>query len=110
MKYNHKYWYLHLFGILGSTYIGAVFPIFAYLLSQIIDVLSTIESTPKDDIVSLTLQQKLAMDLSLGMLAISFGALFIAVLRGVSFTYLTEKLGFFLKKNSFEKSINKNMS
>ena len=49
------------------------------------------------------------MNLSLAMLAISFGALFIAVLRGVSYTYLTEKLGWFLKKNSFEKSINKNM-
>ena len=50
------------------------------------------------------------MDLSLSMLAISFGALFIAVIRGVSFTYLTEKLGWILKKNSFEISINKNMS
>lgn len=58
IKYNQKYWYLHLFGILGSMYIGAVFPIFAYLLSQIIDVLSTIESTPKNDIAALSLQQK----------------------------------------------------
>ena len=45
VKMNSEWWYLHVFGILGSIYIGAVFPIFAYLLSQIIDVLSDIENT-----------------------------------------------------------------
>jgi hypothetical protein len=44
---NSEYWYLHVFGKLSSMYIGAVFPIFAYLLSQIIDVLSEIENTEK---------------------------------------------------------------
>lgn len=43
MKFNSEYWYLHLFAILGSMYIGCIFPIFAYLLSQIIDILSEIE-------------------------------------------------------------------
>jgi ABC-type transport system involved in cytochrome bd biosynthesis fused ATPase/permease subunit len=31
------------------------------------------------------------------------------VLRGISFTYLTENLGFFLKKSAFKVSINKSM-
>ena len=33
MQFNRSHWYLQVFGILGSMYIGAVFPIFAYLLS-----------------------------------------------------------------------------
>ena len=104
MKMNGNYWYLYLFGILGSMYVGAIFPIFAFLLSKIIDILAKIKNTT--DMVALEGFQQDAMDLSLAMLAISFGGLFIISLRGISFTFLTERLGFILKKNSFEKSIN----
>ena len=89
MKFNKDHWYLQVFGILGSMYIGAVFPIFAYLLSEIIDVLASISNTDPADMNRLETLQADAMNLSLAMLAISVGALFIAVLRGVSFTYLT---------------------
>jgi hypothetical protein len=37
------------------------------------------------------------------------GSLVIVILRGVSFTYLTEDLGESLKKTAFKTSINKNM-
>jgi ABC-type antimicrobial peptide transport system ATPase subunit len=50
------------------------------------------------------------MDLSLSMLALSFGALVIQSLRGISYSYLTENLGKMLKRNSFEKAINKHMT
>lgn len=36
MGMNKKIWYLHLIGIVGSIFIGAIFPTFAYLLSTII--------------------------------------------------------------------------
>lgn len=36
MKANRNHWYLYLIGIIGSIFIGAIFPTFAYLLSNII--------------------------------------------------------------------------
>lgn len=45
----------------------------------------------------------------MSMLVISIMGFIISALRGVGFTFLTEKLGWMLKKNAFEKSINKQM-
>lgn len=42
MTYNKKLWYLYLIGIVGSFFIGSIFPTFAYLLSNIIVTLSGI--------------------------------------------------------------------
>lgn len=42
MGFNKKIWYLYLIGIVGSFFIGAIFPTFAYLLSNIIVTLSGI--------------------------------------------------------------------
>ena len=43
MKFNKEMWYFHLIGIIGSIFIGAIFPVFAYLLSTIIVTLSGIK-------------------------------------------------------------------
>ena len=48
MKFNKKYWYLYLIGIIGSLFIGAIFPTYAYLLSNIIVTLSGVKYA-KDD-------------------------------------------------------------
>lgn len=40
MRSNSKFWYLYLIGIVGSIFIGAIFPTFAYLLSNIIVTLT----------------------------------------------------------------------
>lgn len=43
MRFNRKLWYLYLIGIIGSLFIGAIFPTFAYLLSNIIVTLSGVK-------------------------------------------------------------------
>ena len=43
MGFNSKYWYLYLIGIVGSVFIGAIFPTYAYLLSNIIVTLSGVK-------------------------------------------------------------------
>ena len=43
MGFNSKYWYLYLIGIVGSLFIGAIFPTYAYLLSNIIVTLSGVK-------------------------------------------------------------------
>jgi hypothetical protein len=43
MKFNKELWHLYVVGIVGSTLIGAIFPTFAYLLSNIIVTLSGIK-------------------------------------------------------------------
>jgi hypothetical protein len=42
MAYNKKIWYLYLIGIVGSFFIGAIFPTFSYLLSNILVTLTGI--------------------------------------------------------------------
>lgn len=42
MKFNKKVWYLYLIGIVGSFFIGAIFPTFSYLLSNILVTLTGI--------------------------------------------------------------------
>jgi hypothetical protein len=43
MSFNKHIWYLYVIGITGSIFIGTIFPIFAYLLSNIIVTLSGIK-------------------------------------------------------------------
>lgn len=43
MTFNKKYWYLYTIGIFASILIGAIFPVFAYLLSDIVVTLNGIE-------------------------------------------------------------------
>lgn len=100
-------WYFQLIGIIGSIFIGAIFPTFAYLLSNIIVTLSGIKYSNNTE--ELEQYQKDVQALSLSLFLISLGSLLIVSLRGVSFTHLTESLGFYLKKKAFETSINKSM-
>lgn len=107
MKFNKKLWYLYLIGIVGSFFIGAIFPTFSYLLSNILVTLSGI-AYDKDP-SRLVIYQEQVRALSISLFLLSLGALVIVILRGVSFTYLTEILGGYLKRTSFKTSINKNM-
>lgn len=107
MKFNKKLWYLYLIGIVGSFFIGAIFPTFSYLLSNILVTLSGI-AYDKDP-AHLVIYQEQVRALSISLFLLSLGALVIVILRGVSFTYLTEVLGGYLKRTSFKTSINKNM-
>lgn len=87
MAFNKKIWYLYLIGIVASFFIGAIFPTFAYLLSNIIVTLSGIayETNP----TKLVDHQEQVKALSLSLFLISLGSLVIVILRGVSFTHLT---------------------
>lgn len=87
MKFNRKYWYLYLIGIIGSLFIGAIFPTYAYLLSNIIVTLSGVKYAKDDQELSRYQEEVSALSLSLFM--ISIGSLLIVALRGVSFTHLT---------------------
>ena len=107
MKFNHKYWYLYLIGIIGSLFIGAIFPTYAYLLSNIIVTLSGVKYA-KDE-AELAKYQEEVSALSLSLFMISVGSLLIVALRGVSFTHLTQSLGHYIKKKSFKTAINKPM-
>lgn len=107
MKFNSKLWYLYLIGIVGSIFIGAIFPTFAYLLSNIIVTLSGVKYSKNAE--ELAGYQEDVKALSLSLFMISVGSLLIVALRGVSFTHLTETLGFYLKKKAFKLSINKPM-
>lgn len=107
MAFNKKIWYLYLIGIVGSFFIGAIFPTFAYLLSNILVTLTGIayEKDPN----KLIMYQEQVKAFSISLFLLSLGALVIVMLRGISFAYLTEILGEFLKKSSFRTSINKSM-
>lgn len=107
MKFNKKIWYFYLIGIVASLFIGAIFPTFSYLLSNILVTLTGIAY--QKDPAKLSFHQEQVKALSISLFLISLGSLVIVILRGVSFTYLTESLGYFLKKSSFKTSINKSM-
>lgn len=49
MKINKSMWYFHLIGIVGSIFIGAIFPTFAYLLSNIIVTISGIRYSESEE-------------------------------------------------------------
>jgi|688.fasta_scaffold340772_1 Kef-type K+ transport system membrane component KefB len=91
MAYNKKIWYLYLIAIVGSFFIGAIFPTFSYLLSNILVTLTGIAY--ETDSVKLQQYQEQVKALSISLFLISVGSLVIVILRGVSFTYLTEGLG-----------------
>ena len=42
MGFNKKLWYLYLISMVGSFFIGAIFPTFSYLLSNILVTLTGI--------------------------------------------------------------------
>ena len=107
MRSNSKFWYLYLIGIVGSIFIGAIFPTFAYLLSNIIVTLTGVRYAK--DTRELEGYQEEVKALSLSLFMISIGSLLIVALRGISFTHLTETLGFSLKKKAFKTSIHKSM-
>ena len=107
MGFNSKYWYLYLIGIVGSVFIGAIFPTYAYLLSNIIVTLSGVKYATDEE--ELARYQEEVSALSLSLFMISVGSLLIVALRGVSFTHLTETLGYYLKRKSFRTAINKPM-
>lgn len=88
MGFNKKLWYLHLIGIVGSIFIGAIFPTFAYLLSNIIVTLLGLAYNRNGSPEFIRYQSEVAA-LSLSLFLISLGSLVIVILRGVSFTYLT---------------------
>lgn len=87
MKFNKKLWFLYLIGIIGSIFIGAIFPTFAYLLSNIIVTLSGVKY--EEDPARLAEYQEEVKALSLSLFMISIGSLLIVALRGVGFTHLT---------------------
>lgn len=87
MAFNKKIWYLYLIGIVGSFFIGAIFPTFAYLLSNILVTLTGIAY--EKDASKLVMYQEQVKALSISLFLLSLGALVIVMLRGISFAYLT---------------------
>jgi ABC-type multidrug transport system fused ATPase/permease subunit len=106
IKINAANWYLYVVGFVTAMYVGAIFPVFAFLLSRIIVTISGIENSTGDDLV--VLQQDVYI-LSITLFFISISALLVMSFRGVSFVYLTENLGYTLKNNAFRVSINRPM-
>lgn len=104
MSLNKGKGFLYLLGILGAVYFGCIFPVFSYLISQIITILQSISTADAD---TLPVYQEQAYWLSTILFFISFGSLIFTTMRWVIFEYFNENIGYLVKSKAFKKLIHR---